>query len=308
MSWDEWKSHFGMAFNGEEDTARQAVFEANIAIIETENAKGNTYTLGVNQFTHLTLDEFKAQFTGANGGSVVGPAAAHLGELDLGERASSVDWSTDKSVVNPVKTQGDCGSCWAFSAVGTVESNYAIATGILGSYAEQQLVDCSKNGGSDGCKGGWNNHGIEYIGENGIASESDYKYKGAFSGGECKASKYTMALPAGAITGYKSVTANTDGLESALNSSPVAVTIHVTDSWKNYKSGVLTDDLDPLTCNPDHAVIAVGYDSNSFKIRNSFGPSWGEDGYVRISKSASNPICLWNSPLVVAQVASDVAV
>merc|ERR1711871_369308 len=121
---------------------------------------------------HLTNAEFKAQFTGAKGGSVVGPDDAHLGELEIGERASSVDWSTDRSVVNPVKNQGQCGSCWAFSAVGTVESNYAIATGSLGSYAEQQLVDCSHNGGSQGCSGGWNNYGIQYIGQTGIASES----------------------------------------------------------------------------------------------------------------------------------------
>merc|ERR1719265_431243 len=139
MSWGEWKNHFGITFNGDEE-ARQAVFAENVAFIETENAKGKSYTLGVNQFSHLTNAEFKAQFTGAKGGSVVGSDDAHLGELEIGERASSVDWSTDSAVVNPVKDQGQCGSCWAFSAVGTVESAYAIAAGRLGSYAEQQLV------------------------------------------------------------------------------------------------------------------------------------------------------------------------
>merc|ERR1712046_265798 len=84
MSWEEWKNEFGMAFNGEEDAARQTAFEANIAFIESENAKGNSYTLGVNQFSHLTNEEFKAQFTGAKGGSVVGPDDAHLGELEIG--------------------------------------------------------------------------------------------------------------------------------------------------------------------------------------------------------------------------------
>merc|ERR1712100_1018036 len=94
------------------------------------------------------------------------------GELEIGEIASNVDWSTDKAVVNPVKDQGQCGSCWAFSAVGTVESAYALAAGKLGSYAEQQLVDCDTTGGSEG--------------SNGIAAESSYPYTAR--DGSCKAS------------------------------------------------------------------------------------------------------------------------
>merc|ERR1712139_31833 len=174
MSWDDYKNHFGMAFNGEEDATREQKFNANIALIEAENAKGNTHTLGVNQFAHLSFDEFAAQYLTLKG-DVLSEDDAHLGELEVqSEVASTVDWSTDKSVVNPVKDQGQCGSCWAFSAVGTVESNYAIAAGKLGSYAEQQLVDCSHNGGSSGCNGGWNQYGIQYIGQTGIASETSY--------------------------------------------------------------------------------------------------------------------------------------
>merc|ERR1719240_2418383 len=110
MTWPEYKQHFGMAFNGEEDATREAVFNENMAFITSENAKGNKYTLGVNQFAHLTNEEFKAQYTGVKGGSAIGPDDAHLGELEIGEIASNVDWSTDKSVVNPVKDQGQCGS------------------------------------------------------------------------------------------------------------------------------------------------------------------------------------------------------
>jgi len=303
MSWGEWKSEFGMTFNGEEESSRQAVFEGNVALIETENAKGNTFVLGVNQFSHLTLSEFKADFTGAKGGSVVGPEDAHLGELEIGERASSVDWPTDRSVVNPVKNQGQCGSCWAFSAVGTVESNYAIATGSLGSYAEQQLVDCSHNGGSSGCNGGWNQYGIQYIGQTGIAAENSYPYTGR--DGSCRASSVSKALAAGAVTGYKTVSATTSGLESALNSSPVSVTVDADATWQSYRSGVLSEGC---VGQVDHAVIAIGYDSNSIKIRNSWGSSWGESGYVRVSKSVSNPYCLYTDAPVVAQVSADVTV
>merc|ERR1712224_1065352 len=107
------------------------------------------------------------------------------GELEVrSDIADSVDWSTDSSVVNPVKDQGQCGSCWAFSAVGTVESAYALAAGKLGSYAEQQVVDCSTNGGSQGCNGGFNQYGISYIGSTGIAAESAYPYKA--KNGNCR--------------------------------------------------------------------------------------------------------------------------
>jgi len=303
MSWGEWKNHFGMTFNGEEDVARKAAFDTNVATIETENAKGAGYTLGVNQFAHLTNAEFKAQYTGAKGGSVVSSDDAHLGELEIGERASSVDWSTNAAVVNPVKDQGQCGSCWAFSAVGTVESAYALAAGRLGSYAEQQLVDCSHNGGSEGCNGGWNQYGIQYIGTTGIASETSYPYKA--TDGTCRASSVSKALAAGAVTGYNSVSGSTSGLESALNTSPVSVTVAADSSWQLYRSGVLSEGCQSQV---DHAVIAVGYDSSTFKIRNSWGASWGEAGYVRVDKTVSNPYCLFTDAPVVPTIAADVTV
>lgn len=257
----------------------------------------------MNQFAHLTNAEFKAQFTGAKGGSVVSSDDAHLGELEIGERASSVDWSTNSAVVNPVKDQGQCGSCWAFSAVGTVESAYALAAGRLGSYAEQQLVDCSHNGGSEGCNGGWNQYGIQYIGQTGIASETSYPYKA--TDGTCRASSVSKALAAGAVTGYNSVSGSTSGLESALNTSPVSVTVAADSSWQLYRSGVLSEGCQSQV---DHAVIAVGYDSSTFKIRNSWGSTWGEAGYVRISKSVSNPYCLFTDAPVVPTIAADVTV
>jgi C1A family cysteine protease len=303
MSWAEWKNHFGMTFNGEEDGARQAVFDANVAAIETENAKNAGYTLGVNQFAHLTNDEFKAQFTGANGGSVVSSDDAHLGELEIGERASSVDWSTDSSVVNPVKDQGQCGSCWAFSAVGAVESSYALAAGKLGSYAEQQLVDCSTNGGSEGCNGGWNDCGITYIGQTGIAAESTYPYTA--TDGTCRDSSVSKTLAAGSVTGFNSVSGSTAALESALNTSPVSVTVAADFSWQLYRSGVLSEGCQSQV---DHAVIAVGYDSSTFKIRNSWGASWGESGYVRVDKTVSNPYCLFTDAPVVPTISASVTV
>merc|ERR1719240_1501456 len=304
MTWPEYKQHFGMAFNGEEDATREAVFDENMAFITSENAKGNKYTLGVNQFAHLTNEEFKAQYTGGQGGSAIGPDDAHLGELEIGEIASNVDWSTDRSVVNPVKDQGQCGSCWAFSAVGTVERAYAVAAGKLGSYAEQQLVDCDTR--SDGCSGGYNQYGISYIGNTGVASESGYPYTAR--DGTCRSS-VSKALAKGAIAGYNSVSKNNAGLQSALNSVPVSVTVDADNSWQLYRSGVLSQSCGVFG-QIDHAVIAVGYDTSAstFKIRNSWGASWGEGGYVRIANDVSNPYCLYNTAPFTAKVSADVTV
>jgi len=308
MSWADWKDQFGMTFNGEEDAAREQIFNSNVAYIESENAKDNTFTLGVNMFTHLSLEEFQAQFTGGKGGSALGSDDAHLGELEVKtDIASDVDWSTDSSVVNPVKDQGQCGSCWAFSAVGTVESAYALAAGKLGSYAEQQLVDCDTTGGSQGCNGGFNQYGISYIGQTGIASESSYPYKA--TDGTCRASSVSKELAAGTVAGYQSVGKNNAALQSALNSSPVSITVDADNSWQSYRSGVLSKSCG-LFGQIDHAVIAVGYDSSAdtFKIRNSWGASWGEAGYVRISNSVSNPYCVYNTAPFVAQISADVTV
>jgi C1A family cysteine protease len=297
-----------MTFNGDEDSTREQVFNTNVAFIEAENSNGNTYTLGVNQFTHLSLEEFQAQFTGGKGGSVLSSDDAHLGELEVqSEIATSVDWSTDRSVVNPVKDQGQCGSCWAFSAVGTVESAYALAAGKLGSYAEQQLVDCSTNGGSQGCNGGFNQYGISYIGSTGIASESGYPYTA--TDGTCRASSVSKALSAGAVAGYQSVGKNNAALMSAINTSPVSVTVNADNTWQSYRSGVLTKNCG-LLGQIDHAVIAVGYDSDAstIKIRNSWGASWGEAGYVRVSSSVTDPYCLYKTAPFVAQISADVTV
>jgi C1A family cysteine protease len=311
MSWDDWKAHYGMTFNGDEDVTKEKVFGETIAFIESENAKDNTYTLGVNQFSHLTVEEFQAQFTGAKGGSSLGSDDAHLGELEVQSNiAADVDWSTNSAVVNPVKDQGQCGSCWAFSAVGTVESAYAIAAGKLGSYAEQQLVDCSTNGpqgGSQGCNGGFNQYGIAYIGDTGIAAENSYPYTA--TDGTCRASSVSKELPSGTVAGYQSVGKTNEALMSALNTSPVSVTVNADNTWQSYRSGVLTKNCG-LFGQIDHAVIAVGYDSSdsTIKIRNSWGASWGEAGYVRVSTSVTDPYCLYKTAPFVAQISADVTV
>merc|ERR1711937_711796 len=127
--------------------------------------------------------------------------------------------------------------------------------------------------------------------------------------GSCRASSVSKELQAGAVTGYQSVGKNNAALISALNSAPVSVTVDADNTWQSYRSGVLSKNCG-LFGQIDHAVIAVGYDSseNTFKIRNSWGSSWGEAGYVRVSNSVTDPYCLYKTAPFVAQISADVTV
>lgn len=319
LTWAEWKNQFGVVFNGdEEDSTRQSVYESNVAFIEAENSKGNAYVLGVNQFSHLAEEEFILQFTGAQGGGLASSDDTYMGELETGVRADSVDWTTTDGVVNAVKDQGHCGSCWAFSTIGTLESAYALASGQLLSLSEQQLVDCEDYQQS-GCSGGYPNKALDYISETGSCSEETYPYNGQDfrDSNTCQAGNSevdtrhgkqrdptcTFALPAGVISGFSNVAKNVEGLESALNQGPVSVTIKADSTIQSYRSGVLSEKCG-LFGHINHAVIAVGYDAETFKIRNSWSSTWGENGYFRIAKNIKNPYCIFQQNGVVPTMAA----
>jgi len=148
-----WAAMHGKTYNGNDALiVREQIYNDNVAKIEAHNAKNLSYSMTVNGFADLMEDEFVAQYTGL----LATPPS--LSDVNLGtllEAASlddEVDW-VKNGVVNPIKNQGQCGSCWAFSTVGTLESAYKISTGKLYSLAEQQLVDCDRS--DDGCSGGW---------------------------------------------------------------------------------------------------------------------------------------------------------
>merc|ERR1719395_430595 len=235
--------------------------------------------MGVNQFTDLTLEEFQA--LNIRGFVKSGERGlAYLGEHEDTEVAASVDWRT-KGAVTPVKNQGQCGSCWAFSTVGGLEGAWEIGTGTLTSMSEQQLVDCSK--ANLGCNGGSMESGFQFEEGVNVATESSYPYTAR--DGSCKSSGYQTGIPKGGITGYKNVGSSSSALMSAIEQNPVSVAIEADhNAFQGYSGGIISSGCGT---NLDHGVLAVGYGQGYFLVKNSWGSSWGDNGYVKISTSGN---------------------
>jgi len=246
-----------------------------------------THTLAMNKFGDLTNEEFVAQYTSFR--PVEYPYIRHRNEhyfpLERMAVPDSVNW-TAKGVVTPVKDQGQCGSCWAFSTTGSVEAAYAIASGSVVSLSEQELVDCSSAEGNDGCNGGLMDYAFEFIISNkGLCKESDYTYKA--KDGSCVKSKCTSAVT---ITGYKDVPAkNEPQLQAAVAVQPVSVAVDAAGSdWQFYKSGILGKSCGSQL---DHGVLATGYSIQGstpyWIVKNSWGADWGMEGYLLIQRATT---------------------
>ncbi|KAG3109951.1 hypothetical protein PI125_g10477 [Phytophthora idaei] len=196
--------------------------------------------------------------------------------------SDSVDWSKSPCV-NPPGLQGQCGSCWAFASLGALEAAQCIANGDKKApeYSEQQLVSCDTK--DFGCNGGAPVYAMQYLRDNGICTKSSYPYT-SVEGGTAAACTRTCTPVKSGITGIAHLKSGDESaLLGALKKQPVVVSVISNNpAWKQYRSGVIT------SCNTatvDHAVLAVGYDATTIKIKNSWGTDWGEDGFVRISRS-----------------------
>merc|ERR1712110_686745 len=166
---------FGKTYDGQEHEYRLGVFFDNLKFIEDfYRGPKQTFELGINEFTDLTHEEFKEQYVG--GLRVKPESERHPVTLPTDNLKASVDWRT-KGIVNPVKNQQQCGSCWAFSAVAAMEGAYAQKNGQLKSFSEQQLVDCSTRFGNHGCNGGLMDFAFKYAEQNKMELESAYPYR-----------------------------------------------------------------------------------------------------------------------------------
>lgn len=289
---DSWAAQHGKAYSSpEEDFYRRYVYNKNVEAIQARNAdleaRGESLRLAVNAFADMESREFSSRYLGYRPRDEALPGVTES-SLQYADLPVEVDWVA-KGAVTPVKNQGQCGSCWAFSTTGSVEGAWYLATGQLVSLSEQQLVDCSGPEGNMGCNGGLMDQGFKYIIANGgICEESAYPYTAM--DGSCMSSNCTNIAK---IHSYTDVVQNsTEALMAAVAQQPVSVAVEADGlDWQFYFGGVVTDSCGT---NLDHGVLVVGYGVAEttnpqpyWKVKNSWGATWGEEGYIRLGRGSA---------------------
>jgi len=282
-SFEQFKGDFGKRYTKEgEEQYRKNIFLRNLIKIQQHNANpANTYTMGVNQFTDLTQAEFEAIYLTLQ----VPKRTYKTVNTEFTAPNAEIDWTADGKVT-PIKNQGQCGSCWAFSATAAQESAIILATGDTVSLSEQQLVDCSRPYGNQGCNGGWMDSAFEYAKDHGLTTTDKYPYVARDQA--CKIDNGSYK-----VTSYVDV-AGCDKLLNALSARPVSVAVDAS-VWSAYRSGILTN----CAKNVNHGVLLVGVSESAWKVKNSWGTSWGEAGFIRLGLGDTCAICDYPSyPIV----------
>ncbi|CAH1392201.1 unnamed protein product [Nezara viridula] len=240
--------------------------------------------------TEKTVSEFREIKNRLNYRKILSQNNSSIPETTLkGDLPDAVDWR-DKGAVTAVKNQGDCGACWAFSATGALEGQLFISGGQLISLSEQQLMDCSGSYGNQGCSGGLMNQAFIYISANGgIDTEDSYPYEGAV--GSCR---FKASASAATVTKVFNIETNDEAaLQNAVaTAGPVSVAIDGSHKSFQFYGGGIYYESECNATNPDHGILAVGYGSENgqdfWLVKNSWGTSWGEQGYIRMSRNKNN--------------------
>ncbi|CAL4098248.1 unnamed protein product, partial [Meganyctiphanes norvegica] len=306
ISVGEFISKFNKTYANEAETNKRiAIFQDNCKVMEAHNklceSGESSYEMGVNEYSDLTYDEVIESLTGIddnikgsnknyvrnniNGGlRHAGTSHDRYIPKDIGNEPESMDYR-DKGAINPIRNQGGCGSCWAFAAVSSIESHIFLQNGQSVQLSEQYLVDCT----IFSCLGGWTDDTILYVSNNGIAYGDGYPYTA--TDGTCNQGTPKTSHK---VTGIQHVNPGRDAelLNALVHMGPISVYVYVSPNFGSYRGGVFEDNF----CTPNkwvnHAVVLVGYGNENGKdywlIRNSWGKSWGEEGYIKLARNVDN--------------------
>ncbi|KAL2098488.1 hypothetical protein ACEWY4_004968 [Coilia grayii] len=299
LEFHAWKLKFGKVYRTlEEEAWRKDIWLSTRRRVLAHNILADqgikTYRMGMNHFSDMDDEEHRSTVLlksdmFLNETKTTALHGAHSSRQKGGTKLpESFDWR-DKNCVTAVKMQGQCGSCWAFSTTGALESHTCIKYDHLPSLSEQQLVDCSKPYGTQGCHGGWMYEALQYVHENGgIDTEESYPYEG-----EESSCRFKQSGVGAKCDGYVTVTPRDELAlqETVATVGPVTIAIDVYKDFWGYQSGIYDEPL----CNQSsllHAMLVVGYGSEDgqdyWLVKNSWDSTWGENGYIRMSRNKSN--------------------
>ncbi|KAL5961509.1 Procathepsin L [Taenia solium] len=296
--WRGWKITNNKAYPTlREERLRMRIFISNYRFIRWHNQRYylglETYSTALNAFADLTLKEFAEKYLTLDQAPIEvfwGDMSTQYVEQPIHLHVPNyIDWRK-KGLVTPIKDQGPCGSCWAFSATGALEGQYKKKKGELTSLSEQQLIDCSRSEGNDGCNGGYMDYAFQYWMHNGAESERDYPYTA--KDGTCKFNSSNV------ITNVAKFVKVPEKSEEQLKISvakvgPISVGIDASSQgFMFYNDGIFQDP----TCSEDvldHGVLVVGYNADKTRqkywiVKNSWGEQWGQEGYIWMARDKEN--------------------
>ncbi|XP_023173550.2 cathepsin L-like [Drosophila hydei] len=293
--WETYKLEYEKSYESEdEELLRKLIFYDNKKKIDRHNMRYannlESYEMGVNQFTDMLYKEFESlMLSSINETEMASDIDLMYSPPESYELPSSIDWRS-LGAVTPVKNQGHCGACWAFSATGTLEGMQFLKTKKLVSLSEQNLVDCSTTRYHNrGCDGGLPYRALRYVMDNkGIDTESSYKYEN-----KQLSCRYNPQQIGATVRDVVSVMPSDEAHLAAAVAlkGPISVGIYVSENFLHYTHGVLDD----KSCNRpmNHAVLVVGYGHDSqggdyWLVKNSWGSQWGDSGYIRMSRNRNN--------------------
>lgn len=293
VHWNRYKEFFQKNYKPTEESARRLIWENNVADIIQHNLEYDmgihSYRKGLNEYADMSHNEFVRTLNGYRGRKLHNSSVSvFLPPLNM-DLPETVDWRKE-GLVTPIKNQAQCGSCWAFSTTGSLEGQHKKKTGKLVSLSEQNLMDCSRPEGNMGCEGGLMDQAFDYIKKNnGIDTESSYPYTA--QDGTCH---YSKANEGATCTGHVDVASGDEvALQKAVATvGPISVAIDASQpSFQQYQGGIYNEP----NCNSeflDHGVLAVGYGTENgvdyWLVKNSWGTSWGINGYIKMSRNKNN--------------------